>query len=86
MNRIILSAIAAWMALGAVAQTLDECQQAAADNYPLIRRYDLIRSTTDLSIDNINKGWLPQVSAYAQATIQNKVVELPGALTNMMTA
>ena len=86
MNRIILSAIAAWIALGAVAQTLDECQQAAADNYPLIRRYDLIRSTTDLSIDNINKGWLPQVSAYAQATIQNKVVELPGALTNMMTA
>lgn len=86
MNRIIISAIAAWMALGAVAQTLDECQQAAADNYPLIRKYNLIRSTTDLSIDNINKGWLPQVSVYAQATIQNKVVELPGALTNMMTA
>ena len=45
------------------AQTLEECQQAAEQNYPLIRQYDLIKKTTDLTVSNIAKGWLPQVSA-----------------------
>ena len=41
------------------AQTLNECQQAAERNYPLIKRMDLIRQTTDLTMSNIQKGWLP---------------------------
>ncbi len=59
------------------AQTLEECQQAAERNYPLIRQYDLIEKTTELTLANIQKGWLPQVSASAQATYQSDVVSFP---------
>ena len=59
------------------AQTLEECQRAAEQNYPLIRQYDLIKKTTNLTVANIQKGWLPQVSASAQATYQSDVVAFP---------
>ena len=61
----------------AQAQTLEECQRAAEQNYPLIRQYDLIEKTTELTVANIQKGWLPQVSASAQATYQSDVVAFP---------
>ena len=61
----------------AQAQTLEECQQAAERNYPLIQQYGLIEKTTELTVANIQKGWLPQVSASAQATYQNDVVSFP---------
>ena len=59
------------------AQSLEECQRAAEQNYPLIRQYDLIEKTTELTVANIGKGWLPQVSASAQATYQSDVVAFP---------
>ena len=61
----------------AQAQTLDECQRAAEQNYPLIRQYNLIEKTTNLTVANIQKGWLPQVSASAQATYQSDVGAFP---------
>lgn len=70
----------------AQAQTLslDECQQLAQDNYPLIKQYDLISQTTDLSVSNISKGWLPQISAIAQVSVQNDVMTLPAPLESML--
>ncbi|MBQ8454017.1 MAG: TolC family protein [Bacteroidaceae bacterium] len=65
------------------AQTLDECQQAAERNYPLIRQMDLIRQTTDLNVKNIQKGWLPQVSASAQATYQSDVTAFPEQIQSL---
>ena len=62
------------------AQTLEECQQAAEQNYPLIRQYDLIEKTTKLTVSNIQKGWLPQISASAQATYQSDVASFPDQL------
>lgn len=59
------------------AQTLEECQTAAEHNYPLIQQYDLISKTTSLTVSNIQKGWLPQVSAIAQATYQSDVPSWP---------
>ncbi len=59
------------------AQTLQECQEAAEHNYPLIRQYDLIGKTTQLTVENIGKGWLPQVSASAQTTLQSDVASWP---------
>ena len=66
------------------AQTLDECQQAAERNYPLIRQYDLIKKTTDLTVKNLQKGWLPQLSAQAQATLQSDVTSWPDQMQTMM--
>ena len=59
------------------AQTLEECQLAAERNYPLIKQYGLIEKTMELTVANIQKGWLPQVSASAQATYQSDVVAFP---------
>ena len=61
----------------AQAQTLEECQRAAEQNFPLIRQYGLIEKTTDLNVANIQKGWLPQVSASAQASLQSDVSAFP---------
>ena len=66
------------------AQTLEECQQAAERNYPLIRQYGLIEKTTELTVANIQKGWLPQVSASAQATYQSDVVAWPDEMKGML--
>ena len=65
-------------------QTLEECQQAAERNYPLIGQYDLIEKTTQLTMSNIQKGWLPQVSASAQATYQSDVPSWPDAMRPML--
>lgn len=64
--------------------TLDECQQLTQENYPLIKQYDLIRQTTGYTVSNISKGWLPQVSAMAQATYQSDVMTLPDPLQTML--
>lgn len=64
--------------------TLDECQRLAQENYPLVKQYDLIRQTTDYSVSNIAKGWLPKISAAAQATYQSDVMTLPDPLQKML--
>ena len=68
----------------ALGQTLEDCQQAAERNYPLIQQYGLIGKTTELTVSNIQKGWLPQVSASAQATYQSDVVSWPDEMKTMM--
>ena len=78
---LILSLIAS--ASVVQAQTLDECQRAAEKHYPIIKRYDLIAKTTDLTVKNIQKGWLPQVTAAAQATYQSAVAAWPDHLQSM---
>lgn len=78
---LILTLIAS--ASVAQAQTLDECQRAAEKHYPIIKRYDLIAKTTDLTVKNIQKGWLPQVTAAAQATYQSAVAAWPDHLQSM---
>ena len=75
MQRIIFGLL--MLPMLAQAQTLEECQQAAERNYPLIRQYGLIEKTTALTVTNIQKGWLPQVSASAQATLQSDVTAFP---------
>ena len=67
----------------AQAQTLEECQQAAEKNYPIIKQYGLIAQTTELSVKNIQKGWLPQITASAQATYQSDVVSWPENIQRM---
>ncbi len=65
------------------AQTLEECQQAAEKNYPVIKQYGLIAQTTELTVKNIQKGWLPQITASAQATYQSDVVSWPENIQRM---
>jgi outer membrane efflux protein len=74
MKEKIIILVLLMLASVAQAQTLEECQQAAEKNYPVIKQYGLIAQTTELTVKNIQKGWLPQITASAQATYQSDVV------------
>lgn len=82
MRRIIL--LFTIIPVMAQAQTLEQCQQAAERNFPLIQQYGLIEKTTELTVANIQKGWLPQVSASVQATLQSDVAAWPDEMKNML--
>jgi len=65
------------------AQSLEECRQGAEQNYPIIRQYDLIARTTELTVRNIQKAWFPQISVTAQGSYQNKVTAWPENLQGL---
>ena len=71
------------MAIISQAQTLEECQQAAKKNYPCIKKYDLIDQTTELTVKNIKKRWLPHFTASAQTTYQSEVASWPQSMQSM---
>lgn len=80
MKKKIISFVLIMMATAIQAQTLEECQLAAEKNYPIIKQYDLISQTTQLTVKNIMKGWLPQITIAAQATYQSDVTSWPESM------
>lgn len=60
--------------------TIERCYQMALKNYPLIKQQQLITQTKDYTIANLNKGFLPALSASAQATYQSAVTNFPFTL------
>lgn len=80
MKKEIISFALIMMATAIQAQTLEECQLAAEKNYPMIKQYDLISQTTQLTVKNIQKGWLPQIAIAAQATYQSDVTSWPESM------
>lgn len=80
MKKKIISFVLIMMATAIQAQTLEECQMAAEKNYPMIKQYDLISQTTQLTVRNIQKGWLPQIAIAAQATYQSDVTSWPESM------
>lgn len=77
MRTKFIVAILLILASTTTAQTLEECQKAAEKNYPLIKQYGLIAQTTELTVSNIQKEWLPKIAVSAQATYQSNVVTWP---------
>ena len=65
--------------------TLEECVTLAQDNYPLIRKYDLLNQTKDVNLSDINKSWLPQINVYAQGTVQNETPTFPESLAGIIS-
>lgn len=57
--------------------TLQECYQLAKENYPLIHKKGLIEESTNYSLQNASKGFLPQFSLSGQATYQSDVTSIP---------
>jgi outer membrane protein TolC len=57
--------------------TINDCYKRAEENYPLIKQRELIIKTSAYTIDNIQKGYLPQVNIIGQATYQSAVTEVP---------
>lgn len=65
---------------GAQQLSLDEAYTLAKTNYPVIKKRDLIKQSTDYSLQNAGKAYLPQVSINGQATYQSEVTKIPVAM------
>lgn len=64
--------------------TIEDCVRLADENYPLIKKYELLSKTKEIDLSDINKSWLPQVVPYAQLTGQNVVPSFPESLTGIL--
>lgn len=60
--------------------TLDDAYNLAKKNYPVIKKNDLIKKTTDFTLQNVSKAYLPQISVTGQATYQSDVTSIPVAM------
>jgi outer membrane protein TolC len=62
--------------------SLEQAYDLAQKNYPLIKQRELISKTKEYTVDNLNKGFLPQLNLSGQATYQSEVtsvkVPIPG--------
>ncbi len=56
--------------------TLSEAYDLAQKNYPAIKQKDLVRQTENLTIENLQKRYLPQITFSGQATYQSDVTGL----------
>ena len=65
--------------------SIEQCQQWTQENFPLINRYDLIRKTEVFTLNNIAKGWLPQITVSMQGSLQSAVPEYPEVLSSMLS-
>lgn len=95
LNKTVITSILSFAAIThAEAQhlpqlSLEEAQRFARENYPLLKRKELIRQTEETHLRNLNKGYLPQLSLNSQATYQSEVtqinISLPGININPLS-
>ncbi len=64
---------------------IDDCYEAAKQNYPLIKQKDLLVRSTEFTLANARSGYLPQFSIYGQATYQSAVTEIPNPLVEPLS-
>lgn len=64
--------------------SIEQCVALAQENYPLIKKYDILNQTRDTDLSNINKCWLPQIDVYGQGTMQNAVPSFPEVLSDIL--
>lgn len=86
MKRLRTTAIAVAMSalcFGQTRITIEECYSKARENYPLIRKLGLVEKTRDYNIDNLNKGYLPQLMFSSKVTYQSDVTKIPIDLETM---
>lgn len=54
--------------------SIEECYTLARENFPLIKKYDLIRKSSGFSLDNASKLFLPQLAVSGQASYQSQTI------------
>jgi outer membrane protein TolC len=57
--------------------TLNDCYRLALQNYPQVKQRELIAKTAEYTIENIQKGYLPQLNINGQASYQSAVTAIP---------
>lgn len=79
---LILSILSPLLATAGL--TIEQCVEKARDNYPMVKKYDLLAYTLDIELSDINKGWLPRIGVYGQVTAQNVVPSFPESLSGVL--
>lgn len=83
----LMAGLAAVMTAGAqplARVTVEECHTAAESHWPLAAKTGLIERARDYNVENAARGWLPQVTAGAKASVQSDVTRLPDALKTLV--
>ena len=80
MKHLILT-LTASIALTLTAQaqailSLEDCYRLTRENYPTVKKLDLVAKTEGYTLANANRAYLPQVSILGQATYQSEVTDL----------
>lgn len=86
MRAAIISIFLSGISLFANAQvSLNECQHAARENYPLIRQYNLIYQSEGYTLSNVKRGNLPHVSINGKVSYQSEATTFPFELPGIET-
>ncbi|MCI1742384.1 MAG: TolC family protein [Prevotella sp.] len=60
--------------------TIDQCHQLAHDNYPAIKKYNLIEQSCDFTVSNAIKGYLPNIKVSTGVDAFTDIISLPSQL------
>jgi outer membrane protein TolC len=55
--------------------SIDSCYAKARRNFPMVKQLGLIEKTKNYSLDNVAKGYLPQINIGGQASYQSDVTQ-----------
>jgi len=84
MKRLFFAAAMLVTAFSIHAQvSLDSCRSWAKANYPAIHQYALIEKSTEYSVSNAARAWIPRVMLSAQATYQSDAANMSEVWVSM---
>lgn len=76
-SAVLLAGFAALFA-GADTLTISECYKLARENYPMIKKFSLIKEAEKYDLENASRGYLPQFSLGANAMYLSDTPEIMG--------
>lgn len=82
-TKLLLLLLIATGALQAQSLTIETCYTLAAENYPLVKQRELLTKSNEYTLQNLSKGYLPQVTLAGQATYQSEVTQIPISIPGM---
>lgn len=81
--KLLLLLLACSGAVHAQSLTIETCYSLAAENYPLVKQRELLAKSNEYTLQNLSKGYLPQLTVAGQATHQSEVTQVPISLPGM---
>lgn len=82
-TKLLLLLLIATGALQAQSLTIETCYALAAENYPLVKQRELLTKSNEYTLQNLSKGYLPQLTLAGQATYQSEVTQIPISVPGM---
>lgn len=82
-TKLLLLLLACSGAVHAQSLTIETCYSLAAENYPLVKQRELLSKSNEYTLQNLSKGYLPQLTVAGQATYQSEVTQVPISLPGM---